>query len=91
MPLVTIIFDVSNDPTGHAKRHVGRQRARKISEENIILDAWQDRYSGVPNAMTSNTMSAPTGIPNDISYDSAIVNDAPQQDVLEALIKAGRR
>jgi hypothetical protein len=94
MPIVTavhIIFDNTNDPGGFAKRHVARELGRGRKQSEIVREAWAHRYDPVPNAITNRSFSAPPVPAGEIYYDPAVVADAPEQDVIDALIKAGRR
>jgi hypothetical protein len=91
MPLVTLIFNQTNDPQGFAKRHVGRQVAKGLTPTDVVRDAWTHRHDFVPNAITSNSWQAPLRHITEISYDPIVVDDASDDEVIEALIKAGRR
>lgn len=94
MPIVSvvhIVFDNSNDPQGVAKRHVGRELGRGKTQSDIVGDAWLHRHNPVPNAITSASFRAPPITPVEIYYDPAVAVGATEQDVVDALIKAGRR
>lgn len=94
MPIVTvvyIVFDHINDPQGVAKRHVGREMGKGKAQSKIVGDAWLHRHDPVPNAVTSTSFRAPPIMPVEIYYDPAVAAGATEQDVVDALIKMGRR
>jgi hypothetical protein len=91
MPLVTLVFNQTNDPGGFAKRHVGRQVGKGLTPTDVVRDAWQHRHDFVPNAVTSNSWRAPLRLIAEISYDPIVVDGASEDEVIEALVKAGRR
>jgi hypothetical protein len=94
MPVVTvvhIVFNDSNDPGRVARRHVGREIGKGVKQSEIVTDAWQRRHAPVPNAITTTTWRAPPFMPVEIYYDPAVVGGASEQEVINALIKAGQR
>lgn len=94
MPVVTvvhIVFDNRNDPGRVARRHVGREIGKGMKQTDIVSNAWQRRYAPVPNAITSTTWQAPPFTPVEIYYDPSVVGSASEQEVIDALIKAGQR
>lgn len=94
MPVVTvvhIVFDNSNDPGGVARRHVGREIGKGAKQTDIVSTAWQRRHAPVPNAITSTTWHAPPFTPAEIYYDPSVVGSASEEEVIDALIKAGQR
>lgn len=94
MPVISavhILFDPGNDPQGFAKRHVGREMARGKKQSEIVGEAWLHRHDPVPNAITSTAFRAPPFNPVEIYFDPAAAPGATDQDVVDALIKAGRR
>ncbi len=93
MPIVTLIFDpMTNDPNRVAQRHVTKEIAKGRAADDVVREAWQRRHDPVIDAITTRSWAAPSQpyIPN-ISYDSAIVGGASEAEVMEALIKAGKR
>jgi hypothetical protein len=86
-----LVFNPTNDPNGFARRHVGKQLTNGRTVEDIIRDAWRHRHDFVPNAITSSFWRAPARFVPDISYDPAIVDGASEEEVADALAKAGRR
>jgi hypothetical protein len=93
MPVVTLVFDPkTNDPNRFAQRHVTREIANGRTTDTVVHEAWQRRHDPVPNAITNKSWTAPPQpLAPDISYDSAIVGGASEAEVMEALIKAGKR
>jgi hypothetical protein len=94
MSLVTvvhIVFDPADDPHGFARRHIGREVGRGISQSDIVRDAWVHRHHPVPNAITSTAFRAPPFTATEIYFDPAVVGGASEKEVIEALIKAGQR
>lgn len=96
MPIVTvvhIIFDNSNDPGSVARRHVAREIGKGVRQTEVVRDAWCQRHASVPNAITSTsaTWPAPPFTATEIYYDPAVVGNAAEKEVVDALIKAGRR
>jgi hypothetical protein len=92
MPVMTLVFDPkTNDPNRVAQRHVSRGIAKGLSGDDVVREAWQHRHAPVPQAITTRTWTAPPRLVPDVSYDTAIVGGASETDVMEALIKAGRR
>ena len=94
MPVVSVvhlIFDNTNDPQGIAKRHVGRELGKGKRQSDVVAEAWQHRHDPVPNAITSTSFRAPPFTPGEVYYDPAAVAGATEQDVVDALIKAGQR
>jgi hypothetical protein len=94
MPVVTvahIVFDNSNDPGRVARRHVGREIGKGMKQADIASNAWQRRHAPVSNAITSTTWQAPPFTPVEIYYDPSVVDGASEQEVINALIKAGQR
>ena len=93
MPVVTLVFDPkTNDPNRVAQRHVTREIAKGRRADDVVHEAWQRRHDPVPNAITTQSWTAPPQPPvSDISYNSAIVGGASEAEVMEALIKAGKR
>jgi hypothetical protein len=94
MPKVTavhLVFDRENDPQGFAKRHVGRQLAKGVAQSEVVREAWLHRHDPIPNAVTSTAFRAPPFIPVEIYYDPEVVGDASEEEVANALAKAGRR
>jgi hypothetical protein len=91
MPAVTLVFNPTNDPEGFAKRHVGKQIEKGLTPEDLVRDAWEHRHDFVPNAITRNSWRAPLRPIAEISYDPTVVEGASEAEVIEALIKAGRR
>jgi hypothetical protein len=96
MPIVTvvhIIFDNSNDPGSVARRHIAREISKGARQTDVVREAWHHRHTPVPDAITSTstTWHAPPFIAVEIYYDPAVVGDASEKEVIEALIKAGQR
>jgi hypothetical protein len=94
MPTVTVVhilLDGNNDPHSHARRHIGRQMARRLKQSDIVNDAWSHQNNPVTNAITSTSFIAPPFTAIEIYYDPTVTGGAPEQDVIDALIKAGQR
>jgi hypothetical protein len=97
MPIVTvvhIIFDNSNDPHSVARRHVAKEIGKGVRQTDVVREAWHHRHTPVPDApitSTSTTWRAPPFTAVGIYYDPVVVGDAPEREVIDALIKAGRR
>ena len=96
MPIVTvvhIIFDNSNDPGSVARRHVAREISRGVRQTDVVREAWNQRHTPVPNAITTTSAAweAPPFTAVEIYYDPVVVGDAPEKEVIDALINAGRR
>jgi hypothetical protein len=94
MPVVTaahIVFDNSNDPGGVARRHVGKEIGKGMKQTDIVSNAWQRRHAPVPNVIERTTWQAPPFAPVEIYYDPSVVDGASEQEVIDALIKAGQR
>jgi hypothetical protein len=94
MPVVTvvhIVFDNANDPGRVARRHIAREIGKGMKQIDIVSEAWQRRQSPVANAVTSTTWRAPPFMPVEIYYDPSVVGSACEQEVINALIKAGQR
>jgi hypothetical protein len=94
MPVVTvvhIVFDTTNDPGRVAGRHIARDIGRGMKQTEIVSEAWQRRHVPVPNAITSTTWRAPPFTAVEIYYDPSVVGSASEQEVIDALIKAGQR
>jgi hypothetical protein len=94
MPVVTvvhIVFDNTNDPGRVARRHIGREIGKGMKQSDIVREAWQHRQDPVPNAVTSTSWRAPPFTAVEIYYDPSVVGSAPEQEVIDALIKAGQR
>jgi hypothetical protein len=88
--MVHIPFPNSNDPDGWARRHVGRELVKGISPSDVVKNAWMHRHNPIINAVTSRTISAPPFLPTGIDYEPAVADGASEQEVVDALIKAGR-
>jgi hypothetical protein len=94
MPVATvvhIVFDQTNDPGGVARRHVAREIGKGMKQTDIVREAWQHRHTPAPNAVTSTTWRAPPFTAVEIYFDPSVVGDASEQEVIDSLIKAGRR
>jgi hypothetical protein len=92
MPTITLVFDPkTNDANRIAQRHVSRGIAKRLVGDEVVREAWQHRHDPVPQAITTRTWTAPPRLVPDVSYDSAIVGGASETEVMEALIKAGKR
>lgn len=92
MPVVTLILGMTNDLNRVAQRHVTKEVARGRTPDDVVREAWRRRHDPVVNAITTRSWTAPSQpYVSDISYDSAIVGDASEAEVMEALIKAGKR
>lgn len=95
MPIVTvvhIIFDNDNDPGSVARRHVAREISRGVTQTAVVSEAWHHRHTSVPAiTTTSAAWDAPPFTAVEIYYDPMVVRDAPEKEVIDALIKAGRR
>jgi hypothetical protein len=94
MPIVSVVhlvFGTINDPQEFTKRHVGRELGKGRRQFDVVADAWHHRHYPVPNAITSTSFPAPSFNRVEIYYDPAIVGGATEQEVVDALIKAGRR
>lgn len=88
---VHLVFNSDNDPQGFAKRHVARQLARGMPQSEVVREAWLHRHDPVPNAITSTAFRAPPFTAAEIYYDPDVVGDAPEEEVAQALVRAGRR
>jgi hypothetical protein len=97
MPIVTvvhIIFDNSNDPGGVARRHIAREIGKGVRQTDVVREAWYHPHTPVPDVpitSTSATWPAPPFTAVEIYYDPMVVDGAPEKDVIDTLIKAGRR
>jgi hypothetical protein len=93
IPLVTLVFDpTTNDPNRVAQRHVTREFAKGRTADDVVREAWQRGYDPVPDAITTQSWTAPPGtLVHKITYDSASIGGASEAKVMEALTKAGQR
>jgi hypothetical protein len=96
MPIVTvvhIILNNRNDPGSVARRDVAREIGKGVRQADVVREAWHHRHIPVPDAITSTstTWPAPPFTAVEIYYDPVVVGDAPEKEVIDALIKAGRR
>jgi hypothetical protein len=92
MQVVTLVFDPAmNDPNRVAQRHVSRELGKGLTADEVIRQAWQHRHDFVPQAITSRTWMASPPLVPEISYEPAIVGGASEEEVMDALTKAGQR
>jgi hypothetical protein len=96
MPIVTvvhIIFDNSNDPGSVARRHVAREISKGVRQTDVVHEAWHHRHTSIPNKITNTSAAwlAPPFTAVEIYYDPVVVDHAPENEVIDALIKAGQR
>jgi hypothetical protein len=60
-------------------------------QSEIVREAWPHRHDPVLNAITSRSFSAVPFTALEIYYDPADVAGASKRDIIDALIKAGKR
>jgi hypothetical protein len=62
MSLVTvvhIVFEPADDPHGFARRHIGREVGRGMSQSDIVRDAWVHRHEPGPECDYEYRFSGP--------------------------------
>jgi hypothetical protein len=92
MPVVKLVFDpMTNDPCRVAQRFVTKEIAKGRTADDVVQEARQNRHVFVPSAITTGSWTGTGPLVPDVSYDSAIVGGVSETEVIEALIRAGKR
>ncbi|WP_454019842.1 hypothetical protein [Azospirillum sp. Marseille-Q6669] len=89
VPIVHIPLSNTNDGTGAIRRHVGKRMEGGTSMQIIVEDAWRSRGMLHSGSTRSDDVNPPDFIPVEIYYDPQGVGNASEEEVLDALRKAG--
>lgn len=85
LPVHHIALNNANDPMGDARRHLGRQMERGISQQHIVEEALrtQARHSG---ATTASSVTPPDFSPVELYYaETQAIGAATEENVIAAL------